>query len=230
METMEELVLSAQRRQRAIGTMAVILAALAAFGSATERGLYVQNLVEPTALTATEIDQASGQFILPLFDGTPVADLFRRNAAPSTDFANRPSNRAPAGGTPAAPGTGELADVVDASPTNPSPIGAANSGAGNNGLGGGAEDGSPSPVNFADNGSLFNDSPSGFLPTGVGGGGGTPTVEGPGTDPTVDPSVPLAIVPEPSIWFMQIVGFFGVGFALRRRKKQKPIDQTAELN
>lgn len=59
-------------------------------------------------------------------------------------------------------------------------------------------------------------------PPTIPGGGGPPGSSPPGLSDPLPPTLPgVAAVPEPATWAMMILGFFGVGVALRRRARQR---------
>lgn len=64
--------------------------------------------------------------------------------------------------------------------------------------------------------SSFGEPGGGFIPGGGGGGGGL-------IPPVLPPDPPLtSAVPEPATWAVMILGFFAVGWAMRRRAQLRP--------
>lgn len=79
----------------------------------------------------------------------------------------------------------------------------------------------------ADPGSLFGGGPDGSPIGAAPAAGGAPAaVPMPPPVPTPPPSPPpVPVVPEPSTWLMMLIGFFGLGAAMRRR--QRPVGALA---
>lgn len=195
----ETLLLTNHRRQLRIAAAGAVATLALAFIPQNARALFVVRDSGITALTAAIAPDVPnmGRYLVTVIGAVRPGDLGPAAFAPRLPGA-------PFGTVPDSP-FGSVAPIGPATPFGPEDFGPLAAFA-------------PGP----DFGPLSLGSPGGFLPT-------SPLAFGPvGTSPVapladtpVGPVVPA--VPEPASWATMILGFLGVGLALRRRRRQAAI-------